>query len=198
MTFMIGCFSKTSMNANMQHVFTLCGNDYTVKTHLCETNENAKSCNIIIFLTATHQSSEIPHMQTTTFNKKYASKTCHLSGRSLRTPLSNKWSLMLPKKMITNRIVCLRHETSQNHKPLFCSCDVFLGAKQKSNHAGFVHVLHPGQAWQKHFWETTPSINSPNMHFVCPFSHTTTQKRQYTCCKKWLRLFVFSKCSTRN
>ena len=29
------------------------------------------------------------------------------------------------KNMITNRIVCLRHETSQNDKPLFCSCDVF-------------------------------------------------------------------------
>ena len=69
-----GCFSKTSINANMQHVFTLCGNDYTVKTHLCETNENAKSCNIIIFLTATHQSSEIPHMQTTTFNKNMLAK----------------------------------------------------------------------------------------------------------------------------
>ena len=72
-----------------------------------------------------HQSSEIPHMQTTTFNKKYASKTCHLSGRSLRTPLSNKWSLMLPKTWSQIELFVLRHETSQNHKPLFCSCDVF-------------------------------------------------------------------------
>ena len=100
--------SLKNISANMQHVFTFCDNGpwwiypSAWDQWKCQFLQHHQTwrCD-----TATLQSSEIPHMQITTFSKRSASKTCHLFKFIIANTSSQKSEFDFSKTMFANKIV---------------------------------------------------------------------------------------------
>ena len=108
-----------------------------------------------------------------------------------------KVNLISQKQCLQMKLFRLRYQASQNHQQWLRFCDHLSktsGAKKNSDHFRYTSVVST-QIWQTHFWQTTPSQKIPNRYFV-PSIFTNNNKKTYTCCKTWLRLFVFCKFST--
>ena len=100
--------SLKNISANMQHVFTFCDNGpwwiypSAWDQWKCQFLQHHQTwrCD-----TATLQSSEIPHMQITTFSKRSASKTCHLFKFIIANISSQKSEFDFSRTMFANKIV---------------------------------------------------------------------------------------------
>ena len=133
--------SLKNISANMQHVFTFCDNGpwwiypSAWDQWKCQFLQHHQTwrCD-----TATLQSSEIPHMQITTFSKRSASKTCHLFKFIIANISSQKKvSLISQEQCLQIKLFRLRYQASQNHQQWFRYCHHLSktsGAKQISNH----------------------------------------------------------------